>query len=60
MPTTHRVFKTMTAETELSKRYNASLIEDKWYRHWLDQNYFHSEPNPDKKPYVIEIGRAHV
>lgn len=50
----------MTAETELSKRYDASLIEDKWYHHWLDKNYFHSEPNPDKKPYVIVIPPPNV
>jgi len=45
---------------ELSKRYDASLIEDKWYQHWLDQNYFHSEPNPDKKPYTIVIPPPNV
>ncbi|MCF7797119.1 MAG: valine--tRNA ligase [Candidatus Marinimicrobia bacterium] len=50
----------MTTETELSKRYDASQIEDKWYQHWLDQNYFHSEPNPGKQPYVIVIPPPNV
>jgi valyl-tRNA synthetase len=45
---------------ELSKRYDASLIEDKWYQHWLDQNYFHSEPNPEKEPYTIVIPPPNV
>ena len=50
----------MTTETDLSKRYDSSQIEDKWYQHWLDRNYFHSEPNPDKKPYVIVIPPPNV
>ncbi len=45
---------------ELSKRYDASLIEDKWYQHWLDQNYFHSEPDPEKEPYTIVIPPPNV
>jgi len=50
----------MTTELELTKRYDASRIEDKWYGHWLEHNYFHSEPNPDKKPYVIVIPPPNV
>lgn len=50
----------MSTETELSKRYDSSQLEDKWYQHWLDHNYFHSEPNPDKKPYVIVIPPPNV
>jgi len=45
---------------ELSKRYDASLIEDKWYQHWLDQNYFHSEPDSEKEPYTIVIPPPNV
>jgi len=44
----------------LSKHYDASLIEDKWYQHWLDQNYFHSEPNSEKEPYTIVIPPPNV
>jgi len=47
-------------DQELSKRYDASLIEDKWYQHWLEKNYFHSEPNPDKEPYTIVIPPPNV
>jgi len=45
---------------ELSKRYDASLIEDKWYQHWLEQNYFHSEPDDTKEPYTIVIPPPNV
>mgnify|MGYP002725451606 CR=1 FL=1 len=45
---------------ELSKRYDASLIEDRWYQHWLEKNYFHSEPNSEKKPYTIVIPPPNV
>ncbi len=45
---------------ELSKRYDASLIEDKWYQYWLDKNYFHSEPDPEKEPYTIVIPPPNV
>jgi valyl-tRNA synthetase len=45
---------------ELSKRYDASTIEDKWYQHWLEQNYFHSEPDPEKEPYTIVIPPPNV
>ncbi len=45
---------------ELSKRYDASLIEDKWYQHWMEQNYFHSEPDENKEPYTIVIPPPNV
>jgi len=45
---------------ELSKRYDASAIEDQWYQHWLDKNYFHSEPNLEKEPYTIVIPPPNV
>lgn len=45
---------------ELGKRYDAGSIEDKWYQHWLDKSYFHSEPNPEKEPYTIVIPPPNV
>ena len=38
---------------ELEKNYNPSEIEDKLYQKWLQNHYFHAEPNPDKKPFTI-------
>jgi len=45
---------------ELSKRYEASSIEEKWYQHWLNRKYFHSEPDPEKEPYTIVIPPPNV
>lgn len=44
----------------LSKVYDPQKVEDKWYSHWLKKNYFHSEPNPEKKPYTIMIPPPNV
>ena len=44
----------------LSKVYEPKKVEDKWYSHWLEKNYFHSEPNPKKKPYTIMIPPPNV
>jgi valyl-tRNA synthetase len=30
---------------ELSKNYIPSVVEDKWYKHWIDKRYFNSEPD---------------
>jgi valyl-tRNA synthetase len=30
---------------ELSKSFEHSSAESKWYKHWLDKNYFHSTPD---------------
>ncbi len=44
----------------LSTKYDPSEVEDKWYKYWLDQDFFHSEPNPDKEPYTIVIPPPNV
>ncbi len=45
--------------TELSKNFEHSEAENKWYQHWLDKNYFHSEPD-DREPYTIVIPPPNV
>lgn len=30
---------------ELGKNFDHRTAEQKWYQHWLDKNYFHSEPD---------------
>ena len=40
---------------QLDKVYDPTQVEDKTYRFWLEKNYFHAKPNPDKKPYTIVI-----
>lgn len=44
----------------LSSKYDPSKVEDKWYQHWMDKGYFHSEPNPEKEPYSIIIPPPNV
>jgi len=44
---------------ELSKNFNHSAAEQKWYQHWLDKKYFHSEPD-DREPYTIVIPPPNV
>ncbi len=46
--------------SQLDKVYNPINIEDKWYQYWMDNNYFHSNPDPDKEPYTIVIPPPNV
>ncbi|MDG1841725.1 MAG: valine--tRNA ligase [Crocinitomicaceae bacterium] len=43
----------------LSKTYNPREVEDKWYSHWLEKNYFHSEPD-EREPYTVVIPPPNV
>lgn len=44
---------------EISKTYNPAEIENKWYAHWMEKNYFHSEPD-QREPYTIVIPPPNV
>ncbi|MTI29928.1 valine--tRNA ligase [Xanthovirga aplysinae] len=44
----------------LSTKYNPKEVEDKWYQHWLDQKFFHSEPDPNKEPFTVVIPPPNV
>ncbi len=44
---------------ELSKNYIPGEVEAKWYQHWIDQGYFHSEPN-NKPAYTVVIPPPNV
>ena len=44
---------------ELTKNFDHRAAEQKWYQHWLDKNYFHSEPD-DREPYTIVIPPPNV
>ncbi|UWD49550.1 valine--tRNA ligase [Clostridioides difficile] len=39
--------------TNLSKTYNPKEFEARLYKKWMDEEYFKSKPNPDKKPFTI-------
>ncbi len=43
----------------LSKHYSPEATEAKWYRHWMEQGYFHSEPD-DRESYTIVIPPPNV
>jgi valyl-tRNA synthetase len=44
----------------LSTKYSPAEVEDKWYQYWMDNGFFHSEPNPAKEPYCIVIPPPNV
>ncbi len=46
--------------TELPKVYYPNEVEEKWYRIWEEQGYFHAKQNPQKKPYSIVIPPPNV
>jgi len=44
---------------EIPKAYDPSKTEDKWYKYWLDNGLFDSEPN-DNPPFTIAIPPPNV
>lgn len=44
---------------QISEKYSPRETESKWYSYWLENNYFHSEPN-EKPPYTIVIPPPNV
>src|SRR5215510_15132196 len=44
---------------ELSKNFEHSKAEAKWYQHWLEKGYFHSEPD-NREPYTIVMPPPNV
>jgi valyl-tRNA synthetase len=45
--------------TEISSRYNPAETEDKWYKYWMDNGYFNSDPD-NREPYCIVIPPPNV
>jgi len=43
----------------IPSKYDASLVESKWYDYWMKHNYFHSEVD-DREPYTIVIPPPNV
>ncbi len=44
---------------ELSKNFDPSTTDEKWYRHWMDKGYFYSTPD-ERTPYTIVIPPPNV
>ncbi len=50
----------MNPMSELPKQYNPAAAQERWYAYWESKGFFHSEPNPAKKPYAIVIPPPNV
>ena len=44
---------------EIPTKYNPRETEDKWYQYWIDNKFFHSEPD-EREPYTIVIPPPNV
>lgn len=44
---------------EIPSKYNPAEVEDKWYRYWMENGFFHSEPD-EREPYTIVIPPPNV
>ena len=44
---------------DIASKYNPASIEDKWYSYWMEQGYFHSEPD-EREAYTIVIPPPNV
>jgi valyl-tRNA synthetase len=44
---------------DIPTKYDPSLTESKWYKFWMDNRFFHSEPD-DREPYTIVIPPPNV
>lgn len=44
---------------EIASKYNPTEVEKKWYRYWMENNLFHSEPD-EREPYTIVIPPPNV
>ena len=45
---------------ELTKTYEPAAVEKKYYKYWEDKGHFHSEVNPNKKPFTVMIPPPNV
>ena len=46
-------------DMEIASKYNPIEVEDKWYKYWLENGFFHSKPD-DREPYSIVIPPPNV
>ena len=44
---------------EIPSKYNPTEVEDKWYKYWIDNKYFHSTPD-EREPYTIVMPPPNV
>ncbi len=44
----------------MQKTYQPADVEDKWYAHWMNHDFFSARVNPNKTPYTIVIPPPNV
>lgn len=44
---------------EIPKTYEPRSAEERWYNHWMEKRYFHSEPD-DREPFTVVIPPPNV
>ncbi|MDR0305664.1 MAG: valine--tRNA ligase [Chitinispirillales bacterium] len=44
----------------MEKQYDPSIVEDRWYAHWMERNYFRADENSSKQKYSIVIPPPNV
>jgi len=50
----------MSEKSGMPTVYDPASVEDKWYQHWLSQNYFRAEVEKEKKPFSIVMPPPNV
>lgn len=46
--------------TELAKQYDPREAQERWLKFWNERGWFHSEPDPKRKPFTIVIPPPNV
>lgn len=49
----------ITSKMEIASKYNPAEVEEKWYKYWMGNKFFHSEPD-DREPYTVVIPPPNV
>jgi len=44
---------------EIPAKYDPAIVEEKWYAYWMENQFFHSEPD-EREPYTIVIPPPNV
>ncbi len=50
----------MEDSKNIAKQYDPAQVEDRLYKFWMDNKYFHAEPDPEKEPFTIVIPPPNV
>lgn len=56
----HEAMASTPTSKPLPKQYDHAGAQARWYPFWEEKGCFHSEPNPDRKPYTIVIPPPNV